>query len=69
VYKHKFPELQEEIKHDLAAGIQACDDVKNSEKFQKLLEILLLVGNIMNSGSTNLEKCHAFDMKFLPKVG
>jgi diaphanous 2 len=67
VYKHKFPELQDEIKHELTAGIQACIDVKNSDKFQKLLEFLLLVGNFMNSGSQNLERSHGFDMKFLPK--
>ena len=42
-------------------------DVKNSEKFQKLLEILLFVGNFMNSGSSNLEGSVGFDMKFLPK--
>jgi hypothetical protein len=68
IFKCRFPEQQEEIKVDLVAGTQACIDVRNSDKFQKLLEILLLVGNYMNSGSANLEATIAFDMKFLPKV-
>jgi diaphanous 2 len=67
IFKCKFPEQQEEIKVDLVAGIEACNDVRNSIKFQKLLEVLLLVGNIMNSGSSNLEGSFGFDMKFLPK--
>ncbi len=68
IFKCKFPEQQEEIKINLVAGTQACLDVKSSEKFQKLLEILLFVGNFMNSGSSNLEGSFGFDMKYLPKV-
>ena len=67
IFKYKFPEQQDEIKVDLIAGIEACNDVRNSSKFQKLLEVLLLVGNIMNSGSANLEGSFGFDMRFLPK--
>lgn len=67
IFKHKFPEQQEEIKCALVAGTQACLDVRKSDKFQKLLEVLLLVGNFMNSGSSNLEGSIGFDIKFLPK--
>ena len=67
IFKIKFADQQEELKLDLAAGTQASKDVKNSEKFQKLLEVLLFVGNFMNSGSSNLEGSIGFDMKFLPK--
>ncbi len=67
IFKINFSDQHEEIKLDLAAGTQACLDVKNSEKFQKLLEVLLFVGNFMNSGSSNLEGTIGFDMKFLPK--
>jgi hypothetical protein len=56
------------FQQELVAGTQACIDVKNSDKFKKVLEILLLVGNFLNSGSANLEGVHGFDMKFLPKV-
>ena len=66
LFKYKFIEQHEETKVDLASGIQACTDVKNSEKFQRLLEILLLVGNVMNTGSQNLESSIGFDLRFLP---
>ncbi|RNA05588.1 diaphanous -like protein [Brachionus plicatilis] len=67
IFKCKFPEQQDEIRVDLVAGTQACIDVKNSEKFQKLLEVFLLVGNFLNSGSSSLEGSIGFDMKYLPK--
>ena len=66
LFKYKFLEQHEETKVDLASGIQACIDVKKSEKFQRLLEILLLTGNILNTGSANLESSIGFDLKFLP---
>ena len=68
IFKCKFQEQQDEIKVDLVAGTQACQDVHNSVKLQKLLEVLLFVGNFMNSGSTTLEASLGFDIKFLPKV-
>ena len=68
IFKCKFPEQQDEIRIDLVAGTQACIDVRNSEKFQKLLEVFLLVGNFLNSGSNSLEGSLGFDMKYLPKV-
>lgn len=53
---------------DLVAGTQACIDVKSSTKFQQLLEILLLAGNFLNSGSPKLEGSFGFDIRFLPNV-
>ena len=53
---------------DLVAGTQACNDVQNSDKFRQLIEVLLFVGNFMNSGSTALEASLGFDIKFLPNV-
>ena len=39
----------------------------NIKKFHKLLEYILLVGNIMNSGSPR-QKAVGFDISFLKKV-
>lgn len=64
IFKSKFSDQFKEIKDDLAAGIESCEDVKKSEKFQKLLEVFLLVGNFLNSGSNSLEGSIGFDMKF-----
>lgn len=68
IFQAKFEEMNQELKKDLAAGTQVCVDLKANEKFQKLLEILLLVGNFMNSGSASLEASLGFDLKYLPKV-
>lgn len=67
IFKAKFGEVSHELKAELAAGTQVCADLRANEKFQKLLEILLLVGNFMNSGSSNLEASIGFDMRYLPK--
>lgn len=45
----------------------ACDEVRNSEGFAKFLDLALLVGNYMNSGTKN-EQAFGFDISFLPKV-
>jgi hypothetical protein len=67
IFKCRFGDLVDEIRLVLAVGTQACIDVRNSEKFKNVLEILLLIGNFMNSGS-NLEGTIGFDIKFLPNV-
>lgn len=68
IFRSKFAETSQELKSDLVAGTQVCADLKANEKFQKLLELLLLVGNFMNSGSTSLEASLGFDLRYLPKV-
>lgn len=41
--------------------------MKKSKKFAKLLELILLLGNYMNSGSRNAQ-AFGFEMSFLTKV-
>lgn len=41
--------------------------MKSSEKFAKILELLLLLGNYMNSGSNNAG-AYGFEISFLTKV-
>lgn len=48
-------------------GAAACEEVKRSKKLSKILELILLFGNYMNSGSRN-GQAFAFEMSFLPKV-
>ena len=67
IFQYKLPEQLKEINVYINAGIKACNSIKNSVKFQKMLEIFLLVGNIMNSGSSNLEGSFGFAIRFLPK--
>jgi len=49
------------------AGTAACEEVKASKKFAQILELILLVGNYMNSGSKN-GQAFGFEISFLPKV-
>jgi diaphanous 2 len=49
------------------AATAACEEVKSSKKFAQILELILLVGNYMNSGSKN-GQAFGFEISFLPKV-
>ena len=67
LFTHKYPHLIKESKKALKVAIRAYKEVKESERFLKLLEYILLVGNIMNSGSCKA-KAAGFDFSYLPKV-
>jgi diaphanous 2 len=41
--------------------------VKNSTRFSKLLELILLMGNFLNAGSRNAQSV-GFELSFLAKV-
>lgn len=49
------------------AATAACDEVKKSKKFAKLLELVLLLGNYMNTGNNNAQ-AFGFEINFLTKV-
>ena len=52
---------------DIVVATAACEEVKNSSKFARLLELVLLVGNYMNTGSRNAQ-AFGFEINFLTKV-
>ena len=62
-----YPELIQDCKPDIVAATAACDEVRKSRKFGKVLELILLMGNIMNTGSRN-EQSVGFDISYLPKL-
>ena len=53
---------------NLVAGRQACETVRRSQRFPKLVELILTIGNYMNSSGKTYEPIYGFDMSFLPKV-
>lgn len=67
MFKRKFNEEVEEIMPDLVAVISACGEVRQSPKFHKLLELILLMGNYMNAGSRNAQS-FGFELNFLTKL-
>ncbi|XP_078683942.1 protein diaphanous homolog 2-like isoform X1 [Branchiostoma floridae x Branchiostoma belcheri] len=67
LFKMKFEEVIQDIKPDIVNVTAASEEVKNSTKFAKMLELLLLVGNYMNSGSRNAQSL-GFELNFLTKL-
>lgn len=63
----RYEELVQDIKPDIVAATTACEEVKSSKKFARILELILLLGNYMNSGSRN-GQAFGFEISFLTKV-
>ena len=55
------------VEQDIVAATAACEEVRDSKKFAKVLELVLLVGNYLNSGTKNAQAV-GFEMSYLPKV-
>ena len=67
MFQQRYPELVQDCKPHIVAATAACEEVKRSKKFAKLLELILLIGNIMNTGSKNAQSV-GFDISYLPKL-
>ncbi|XP_060904056.1 protein diaphanous homolog 1-like isoform X2 [Labrus mixtus] len=66
-FKLQFEEQLNNIKPDIVSVTAACEELRKSQTFSKLLEIILLVGNYMNSGSRN-GKAFGFSISYLCKL-
>ncbi|XP_051810668.1 protein diaphanous homolog 1 [Acanthochromis polyacanthus] len=67
LFKLQFEEQLNNIKPDVVSVTAACEELRKSETFSKLLEIILLVGNYMNAGSRN-GKAFGFSISYLCKL-
>ncbi|XP_074962790.1 protein diaphanous homolog 2 isoform X6 [Phalacrocorax aristotelis] len=67
LFRLMFEEHVNNIKPDIMAVTLACEEVKKSESFSKLLELVLFLGNYMNSGSRNAQSL-GFNISFLCKI-
>ncbi|XP_056625199.1 protein diaphanous homolog 1 isoform X1 [Triplophysa dalaica] len=67
LFKLQFDEQVNNIKPDVVAVTAACEELRKSESFAKLLEITLLLGNYMNAGSRNA-KAFGFSISYLCKL-
>ncbi|XP_053399361.1 protein diaphanous homolog 2-like isoform X3 [Mercenaria mercenaria] len=68
LFKMGFAENLNDIKPDLVNARECCEEIMESKKFAGILEIILLVGNYLNTGSRN-EQSLGFDINFLSKLG
>ncbi|XP_013110083.2 protein diaphanous [Stomoxys calcitrans] len=66
-FKLTFTDMVQDIKPDIVAGTAACEEIRNNKKFSKILELILLMGNFMNSGSKN-ELAYGFEISYLTKL-
>ncbi|KAH7953779.1 hypothetical protein HPB49_012065 [Dermacentor silvarum] len=66
-FKLRFAEMVQDIKPGIVAATEACEEIKSSQKFAKVLQLVLLLGNYMNTGSRNAQAI-GFDISFLPKL-
>ncbi|XP_043560433.1 protein diaphanous homolog 2 isoform X2 [Chiloscyllium plagiosum] len=67
LFKLQFEEYLNNVKPDIMNVTIACEEVKKSENFSKILELVLLVGNYMNSGSRNAQT-FGFKISYLCKL-
>ncbi|KAM6124866.1 protein diaphanous homolog 2 [Phoenicopterus ruber ruber] len=67
LFRLMFEEHVNNIKPDIMAVTLACEELKKSESFSKLLEFVLFLGNYMNSGSRNAQSL-GFNISFLCKI-
>lgn len=67
LFKLMFEEHVNNIRPGMMAVTLACEELKKSESFNRWLELVLLVGNYMNSGSRNAQSL-GFNISFLCKV-
>uniref|UniRef100_A0A674AC78 Diaphanous related formin 2 n=1 Tax=Salmo trutta TaxID=8032 RepID=A0A674AC78_SALTR len=67
LFKLTFEEQVNNIRPDIMNVTFACEEVKKSDSFSNLLEMVLLVGNYMNAGSRNAQT-FGFNVSFLCKL-
>uniref|UniRef100_A0A8C8CT72 Diaphanous-related formin 2 n=1 Tax=Oncorhynchus tshawytscha TaxID=74940 RepID=A0A8C8CT72_ONCTS len=67
LFKLTFEEQVNNIRPDIMNVTFACEELKKSDSFSNLLEMVLLVGNYMNAGSRNAQT-FGFNISFLCKL-
>ena len=55
------------VQPDIVTVTDACKRLRKSDKFVKLLELVLFIGNYLNAGH-NKGQSFGFDVDFLPKL-
>uniref|UniRef100_A0A671PSA9 Protein diaphanous homolog 3-like n=1 Tax=Sinocyclocheilus anshuiensis TaxID=1608454 RepID=A0A671PSA9_9TELE len=67
LFKLQFEEQVSNLRPDIMAVNTACDEMRKSKPFSRLLELILLVGNFMNAGSRNAQS-FGFNLSSLCKL-
>ncbi|KAA0707585.1 Protein diaphanous -like protein 3 [Triplophysa tibetana] len=67
LFKLQFEEQVNNLRPDIMAVNAACDEMRKSKAFSRLLELVLLMGNFMNAGSRNAQS-FGFNLNSLCKL-
>ncbi|KAI7794845.1 putative protein diaphanous-like protein 3 [Triplophysa rosa] len=67
LFKLQFEEQVNNLRPDIMAVNAACDEMRKSKAFSRLLELVLLMGNFMNAGSRNAQS-FGFNLSSLCKL-
>ncbi|KAL6112916.1 diaph3 [Pungitius sinensis] len=67
LFRLQFEEQVNNLRPDILAVNAACDEVRKSRAFGRVLELVLLLGNYMNAGSRNAQS-YGFDLSSLCKL-
>ncbi|XP_041847658.1 protein diaphanous homolog 3-like isoform X2 [Melanotaenia boesemani] len=67
LFRLQFEEQINNLRPDILAVNTACEEVRKSRSFGRLLELVLLLGNYMNAGSRNAQS-YGFDLSSLCKL-
>nr|XP_057944944.1 protein diaphanous homolog 3-like [Doryrhamphus excisus] len=67
LFRLQFDEQVNNLRPDILAVNAACDEVRTSHSFGRLLELVLLLGNYLNAGSRNAQS-FGFDLSSLCKL-
>ncbi|KAM9861067.1 protein diaphanous homolog 3-like [Aulostomus maculatus] len=67
LFRLQFEEQVNNLRPDILAVNAACEEVRKSRSFGRLLELVLLLGNYMNAGSRNAQS-FGFDLSSLCKL-
>ncbi|KAI3384527.1 hypothetical protein SNEBB_003595 [Seison nebaliae] len=66
-FKSEFDETINDLTKQLNAGIEACNEMYNSKRFDSLILLILQLGNVMNHGS-HMGSSYAFDISYLSRL-
>lgn len=67
IFKLRFEEYVSDLKPAIVAATTACEEIRKSKKLADILRYVLLIGNVLNSGS-NRGGAYGFEISFLPKL-
>eukprot|EP01134_Creolimax_fragrantissima_P007079 CFRG7079T1 len=68
IYQKQFHDRYDDVKEEVESVVKASQELRSSAKMAKILEIVLLLGNYMNSSLKSVGAVHGFKVDYLTKI-